>query len=153
MYNLYVVSPGDTIESIAQTHNVTPQELYAINSFLNPNEPLSVGQRIIVPVPKTRNFEYYTIKKGDTLYNIASRYNISVRDLALLNGLKENEYLYPGQVILVPTKGVEIIITKSGETLGDVIRKLNTNLEQLILQNPNIILEKDQVITYKKSSV
>ena len=77
MYNLYVVSPSDTIESIAQKYNVTPTELYAINSFLNPNTPLKVGQRIIVPIPKIQNFKYYTVKKGDSLYNISKKNNIN----------------------------------------------------------------------------
>ena len=153
MYNLYVVSPGDTIESIARQYNVTPSELYAINSFLNPNMALEVGQRIIVPIPKTQNFKYYTVKNGDSMYSVSKNNNISVDDLALLNGLKSDDYLYPGQIILIPNKGVEIVITKENETLGNLLKKLDTNIEQLILQNPNIVLEKDQLITYKKSSI
>ena len=153
MYNLYVVSPSDTIESIAQKYNVTPTELYAINSFLNPNTPLKVGQRIIVPIPKIQNFKYYTVKKGDSLYNISKKNNINANDLALLNGLKSDDYLYPGQVILVPTEGVKFIITDENNTLGDILKELDTNIEQLLLQNPNIILKPDQLITYKKSSI
>ena len=153
MYNLYVVSPGDSIESIAQKYNVTPSELYQINSFLNPNMQLEVGQRIIVPIPKTQNFKYYTIQKGDSLYSVASKNNINPNDLAMLNGLKSDDYLYPGQIILVPSDGVEFIITKESDTLGDVLNKLNANVEQLILQNPNIVVASDQLITYKKSSI
>ena len=65
--------------------------------------------------------------------------------------LGSDDYLYPGQIILIPNKGVEIVITKENETLGNLLKKLDTNIEQLILQNPNIVLEKDQLITYKKS--
>lgn len=153
MYNIYVVSPGDTIDIIAARYNTTPEELYAINSFLNPNEPLTIGQRIIIPVPKMDLFEYYTIKKGDSLYKISSNYGINASELATLNGIKTQDYLYPGQVLLVPKQGVNVIITKEGDTLASVGKALNSNLEQILLQNPNIYLLPDQLIAYRKTSI
>lgn len=153
MYNIYVVSPGDTIDSIAQKYNTTPQELYEINSFLIPNEPLTIGQRIIIPVPRTDSFEYYTIRKGDTLYKIAQKYNVTSEELAELNGLKKDEFLYEGQVLIVPKPGVKILITKEGETLGYIAKKLDSNLEQVLLQNPTVYLLPNQLIVYKKTSV
>lgn len=152
MYNIYVVSPGDTIDTIAQRYNTTTQELFRINSFLNPNEPLTIGQRIIIPVPRTDTFEYYTIKKGDSLYRISQNFSLTTEELSKLNGLDPNDYLYPGQILLVPKQGVKIIITEEGNTLADIGRELNSNLEQILLQNPNIYLLPDQLIVYRKTS-
>jgi len=153
MYNIYVVSPGDTIESIATRYNTTPQELYNINSFLNSNSPLTVGQRIIIPVPRMEMFEYYTIKKGDSLYKISQNYDMTINELAKLNGLDPTDYLYAGQILIVPKQGVKVIITEAGDTLAKIGRTLNSNLEQILLQNPNIYLLPDQLIAYRTTSV
>lgn len=40
-------------------------------------------------------FEYYTIKKGDSLYKIAKTYNINPSLLASMNGFDMNDYIYP----------------------------------------------------------
>lgn len=152
MYNVYIVSPGDTIDSIAEKFNTTPMDLYQINTFLDPDSPLEIGQKIIVPVPRTQNFEYYTVQKGDTLFQIASKYNTTVENLALLNGLDDNDYLYPDQKIVVPMKGVEIVVTKNGDTLSSVAKQLSDNLEQILLQNPTIYLLPEQLIVYKRTS-
>lgn len=153
MYNIYVVSTGDTIESIAQKYNTTPQELYELNNVLKPNEPLTVGLRIIVPTPIVQTFEYYTVQRGDSLYKIGQRYNISAQNLAEINGLEPGEYLYPGQVLLVPGSGVKVDITKNGDTISTISRRLGTGLEQLILQNPNIYLLPGQLMVYKRTSI
>lgn len=44
---------------------------------------------------------YYTVKKGDTLSGIASRYKTSVNNLVKLNGIKNPNLIYPGQKIRV----------------------------------------------------
>ncbi len=47
-------------------------------------------------------FTNYTVQKGDTLFNISQKFNISWTTLASLNNLKSPFYLKPGQVIKVP---------------------------------------------------
>ena len=46
----------------------------------------------------------YEIKKGDNLYNISKEFNVNTKLLAQLNGLDLDDYIYPGQVLLVPKK-------------------------------------------------
>jgi LysM repeat protein len=48
--------------------------------------------------------EYYIIKKGDTLSDIALKNNISIKELAKLNNIKNQNNIYSGQKILVRNK-------------------------------------------------
>ena len=51
--------------------------------------------------PKT---ETYEIVKGDTLYGVAKKYGITLNELRRLNGFSQNQAIYPGQKIMVPSK-------------------------------------------------
>ena len=43
----------------------------------------------------------YTVKSGDTLIGIASKYNTTVEKLARINNIKNPNLIYPGQKIKV----------------------------------------------------
>lgn len=148
MYDIYTIQNGDTIESIANKYNVTPYILYQLNGF-SPDYVLIVGNNIIVPKMSSVYFDYYTIKKGDNLYNIASKYDINYDILALINGLDPDDYIYPNQVIGVPKNGVKYYVTKEYDTLIDISNKLNANINDILNQNNNLYLLSDQLIVYK----
>ena len=74
----------------------------------------------ITPSNKQNYYNYYTIEKGDSLYSIARRYNINPELLAGLNGLSMQEYIDPGQEIVIPKNGYSYYITKEGDTLDIV---------------------------------
>ena len=88
--------------------------------------------------------------QGDTLYDIARRYNVSVDNLALLNGLDKQDFIYPGQEILVPKKDVKFYITKAGDTIVSVADYFETTIENLLEQNSVIYLLPEQLLTYKR---
>ena len=48
--------------------------------------------------------EVYTVKKGDTLWDIARKYHTSIEEICTLNGLKENQEPSPGTPLLVVKK-------------------------------------------------
>jgi LysM repeat protein len=48
--------------------------------------------------------EYYTVKKGDTLSDIALKNNISIKELIKMNNIKNQNNIYYGQKILVRNK-------------------------------------------------
>ena len=60
-------------------------------------------------------FTYYKIEKGDNLYDISRRYNINPKLLAAINGIKDNEYIYPGQELMIPKSGYSYYITAEGD--------------------------------------
>ncbi len=94
-------------------------------------------------------FEVYTIKRGDTLYEIARRYNTDYNLLALLNGLNVNDYIYPDMTILVPKRDIKYYITKNNDTLYDVNNLLSGDIKKLVNENKNIYLKEGQLIVYR----
>lgn len=149
MYEIYTVKKDDTVETISNKFNISPSNLYKLNGF-TPDYILSVGSNIIVPKSQNPYFNYYTVQKGDNLYKIAKSYNINENLLAELNGLNKADYIYPNQVIVVPKPGVNVYITKEGDTLMGVIKGIKANINVLLSENPNIFLQSDQIIIYKE---
>lgn len=152
MYDIYIVQEGDTLDSIAKKFNTNLQTLYEINKNIISLENLVPGTRIIVPVAKPTVFNYYVVKKGDTLYRIGQNYGVSVDKIAEINGLDPNEYIYENQVLLIPKSDVKVLVTKEGDTLEKITRELDVPSVELLFQNPNLYLLADQLITYKKAS-
>ncbi len=152
MFEIYMVKEGDTIESIAKKFNADTEEIYKINNFL-PLAQLKVGDKVIIPLEKKTAFNYYEIKEGDTLYNIANRFKTNAFDLAVINGLDVSDYIYKDQIILVPKEGYIFTITKNGDTLESVSQRLNTTVGKVLLQNPDVYLLEEQLITYNTAPI
>ncbi len=94
-------------------------------------------------------FTYYTIEKGDNLYEIARKYNINPKLLAAINGIKDDEYIYPGQELMIPRSGYSYYITGSGDTLKGVADAFKTSTDNLVRMNRTIYLLPDQILVYK----
>ena len=54
------------------------------------------------PPPQTKPTTTYTVRRGDTLGDIAYRYNTTANALGALNGIKDLNLIYPGQVLRIP---------------------------------------------------
>ena len=146
----YIVKEGDNIATIAKKYNISIVDLINQNNLENVYY-LEPGLELIIPEEKAPlGSTHYTVKKGDNLYEIAKRYNISVKDLSELNGLEINEYIYPEQRLLVPEERVQVYITKDGDTIQTIIDKLGTNREEIFVYNPKIYLLPEQLIAYRK---
>ncbi len=147
MYDKYVVQNSDTLSSIAKRFGTTPNNILDINNISF--DMLRAGSEIIVPTNKEEYFTVYTINQGDTLYQIAKKYNINPTLLAAVNGLSETDYIYPKQEILIPKSGYSYYITNDGDTLGIVAEKFGTDQKALIDLN-TIYLLPGQLIVNKK---
>ena len=95
-------------------------------------------------------YTFYEIQKGDTLYKISSMFNMNPKLVAELNGLKLDEYIYPGQTLLIPKKEVSYYITKDGDTLYTVANIFDVKESDIVSQNKTIYLLPEQMIYYKK---
>lgn len=68
--------------------------LAACSSGYAPVSEQSLGSRASGPAPAT-----YKVRRGDTLYSIAWRYNMDFRTLARINGIDSRYLIYPGQTL------------------------------------------------------
>lgn len=94
-------------------------------------------------------FTYYKIEKGDNLYEISRRYNINPKLLAAINGIGNNEYIYPGQELMIPKSGYSYYITGEGDTLTGVAEAFKTTKENVLRFNKTIYLLPEQLLVYK----
>ena len=149
MYSVYKVVYGDTLDSIAKMMNTTIDELMNINS----NIDMNIGSYIVVPNNNSDLFQTYIVKPKDSLYQIAKEYGVNKDDLAAINGIKVDDFLYPNQQIMIPTKGTLVYVTKDGDTASLVVDNFNTDYNKLFSQNKSIYLNKDQLIIFKEENI
>jgi membrane-bound lytic murein transglycosylase D len=120
----HVVRRGDTLSEIAQAYGVSISAIQAANKNVRARR-LRIGQRLIIPragklpryasTPTTVRratprkvdpqrpegpFITYRVQRGDSLWLIAKRYDVSARDLMRWNGLT-NSRIYPGDEVRV----------------------------------------------------
>jgi LysM repeat protein len=96
----YHVTRGDTLARIAGYYGTTWQTLAGLNGLANPNL-IFAGQRLLAPVNASRTAAY-TVRRGDTLGTIASRFNSSVAAITARNGLVNPNLIFTGQFLAVP---------------------------------------------------
>ncbi len=151
MYKVYQVLPGEELKSIADKLDMEMQVLCELNG-LTDDSNLRAGENIVIPNNQANMFQTYRVKSGDNLYEIGRKYNTNANDLALLNGIDVNDYIYPNEEILIPRRGVSIYITKEGDTLKTVTKKFGTNSEKIEMENENIYLLPEQLLVFKKEN-
>ena len=126
----YVVEKGDTLYKIAQKFGTTVDNLKSINNLTT--DSLAIGQILKVPTESANiDTNTYTVKSGDTLYAIASKYNTTVDEIKSLNNLTSNT-LSVGQVLKIPSQSsTNTYIVKSGDTLYGIANKYNTTVDEI----------------------
>lgn len=110
-FTSYTVKKGDSLYSIAKKYGISVDTIIMDNALNTTN--LSIGQVLKIRTGETEEVEEcfgssytpttdttYTVKKGDSLYSIAKKYNTTVSDLISKNNLK-NSNLSIGQVLKI----------------------------------------------------
>ena len=115
---VYTVQKGDTLYSIAEKFGMTVDNIKKLNN-LNSNE-IYIGQQLLIDknyisdisigsscygdgFPQEIEYIKYTVKKGDNLYNIAKKYNVSVDSIKKLNNLYTNT-IDVGDILIIKEK-------------------------------------------------
>lgn len=134
--NVYIVQKGDTLYSVAMANNTTVDELKKGNNLTS--NILSTGQLLKIPsalLPEST----YTVKKGDSLYSIANKYNTTVEELKRINNLTSNT-LSIGQVLKLPSdkasnieqeKNTITYTVQKGDSLYSIARKYSTTIDKI----------------------
>ncbi|OXM84176.1 M14 family metallopeptidase [Paenibacillus rigui] len=105
----YVVQKGDTLFRIARRYNIHTDSIYSVNPQLKGQRYIYPGQVIQLQLPEVPK---YVIQAGDTFYDIAHRFRISLTDLLAANPGVNPRRLLIGQIIVLPlSKGMDIVDT------------------------------------------
>lgn len=100
--------------------------------------------------PQSEQFTTYTVKNGDTLFNISQQYNLKWDLIAQVNNLSEPYLLHSGETLKIPQATTSKVPNKiytvgSGETLAAIAQKFNITTDDIIAVNPN--LQKSDLVT------
>ena len=68
--------------------------------------------------------------------------------LLKLNGLDNNDYLYPNQTLILPKEGVSLYLTKNNDTINSIANDLGMSIMELVDNNDNIYLRENQIIVF-----
>ncbi|MBN2542373.1 LysM peptidoglycan-binding domain-containing protein [bacterium] len=107
----YYVKKGDSFYKIAHKHGISINDLKMWNN--KTSDMLSIGEKLVIytggysPVSSEPKKITYVVKKGDTLYKIASVYKTTPDELVKLNELKNPNSLQVGDRLTVYTRGGE----------------------------------------------
>lgn len=98
----YTVQAGDTLSHIAQRYGTTVAQIATDNNISNIHL-IYPGQQIQIRSSCYGDCGHrlHTVQRGDTLWNIARRYNTSIANIIRLNRIKNPNYIYPGQVFRI----------------------------------------------------
>ena len=102
----YRVKRGDSLSTIAKQYETSLATLLRLNQ-LKMNDPLYVGRKILVPIVQSetagaRPLKKYTVKKGDTLFDLAKSNSMTIDELRRLNHMMDDDVLWSGQKIKLP---------------------------------------------------
>ena len=133
----YQVRASDSLYSISRRFATTEEALISLNS-LSTSGAVEVGQVLLVPRIDEETYAVYVVTQGDSLFNIARRYNTTVAQLRALNGVAGGRDLTVGRSIIVPKVDetiFETVVVESGDSLYSISRRFNVSLPVLQVLN------------------
>lgn len=148
----YRVRSGDTISGIARRWHITSRSIITANRLRS--DRLRVGQRLILTVPNVARSPIYasssssqkgghviyTVKSGDTLGRIASKYGVTTAALRMTNRIRGN-VIRTGQRLRIPgtadAEAADTVIhtVKSGDTLSSIAERYGVTVTRIKRSN------------------
>lgn len=145
------VKRGDSLSLIAHKYGMSLRELKRLNKLKRNTAVL--GQRLKVINKRVRKknpqkvnvasqrVTHHVVKRGDSLSLISAKYNVTIKALMRINGLKRNT-VYLGQKIkltsaVAPTRSVKPKVhkVKRGDTLSEIAEQYGVTIKQLVNAN------------------
>jgi murein DD-endopeptidase MepM/ murein hydrolase activator NlpD len=155
----YTVQRGDSLYRVSLIFGVPVDDLLAANHLSSPNA-IYPGLVLRVPPPgsvgvntgaaegageEQTGGQTYLVQRGDTLGNIAIRYEVTVDGLVAANGLSGPDRIYPGQLLNIPEPGAaarpypaQTAVSHrvvAGETLGEIALRYGVTVHALAYAN------------------
>jgi len=143
----YRVRRGDTLSTIARRYRTTVSAIMRAN-HLNSRNRIREGQRLKIPqrggslpaVAASKNggsSVTHKVRRGDSLWKLASRYGTTVDRIKRDNGL-QRDALAVGQRLKIrarSTTGARSYKVRPGDTIGRIARAENVSIERLLRTN------------------
>ena len=128
--NIYTVKKGDSLWLIANKNGVSVDDIKNANNLTS--NTLQIGQILIIPDKKTSTKEItYVVKKGDSLWLIANKYDTTVEKIKSANNLTNNT-LQIGQILTIPSSTEFFTYTvKKGDNLWLIAKNYNTTVDNI----------------------
>lgn len=136
--NQHVIKSGDTISQIAEKYNVSVSDLKAWNNLIS--DTLEEGKNLILSKPEKQDErvteEYHVVTQGETLSQIAERYQISIDKIREYNFLQSDEVGVGQRLRMKAIEQSEIsqnsfYTVQSGDTLYSIAKKYQLSEEEL----------------------
>ena len=149
------IRPGESLSTIAKRYHTSAGRIARANniykqSFIRAGKTLKIPQKGTV-VPKRKRYpaqKYgkavkHIVKRGDSLWIIASRYGISTKEIRSLNNLRSSK-LHINQVLMIPErkkdesigkKNVRQYLVKRGDSPYTIAQEYNLPLERFLRLN------------------
>ena len=155
----YIVQAGESWWSIAQKVGLDMYQLAQLNNktittVIHPGDVLKISGKLKnnAQTPQTQTVTYYTVKYGDNLSSIASKFGTTVYTLQAANNITNANLIYPGQVLRVTGQvATRSYTVRSGDNLSVVASRLGSSIWTLKqknnIQNINLIYP-GQVLRY-----
>ncbi len=159
---VHQVKPGETLSQIADQYNVSVDSLISLNQLSNPNL-IVTGTSLTVSNDSpssglTSDVRQHVVQSGETLFEIAQQYGMTVDALAQVNNLANPNVIVVGTSLKIPavsssatraatipsnSQDVTLHLVAPGETLGGIAKQYNVSLSALSnansIANPNVI--------------
>ena len=132
-YLIYKVKNGDNLWDLAKKYNTTIDTLKSINNLKS--DKLTINQQLFIPKNDNEGVKsnnIYTVKKGDTLYDIAEKYNVTINEIKEKNNLTSN-ILKIGQVLEIPSVSTGEInyVVQKGDNLNSIANKYDVTVSDI----------------------
>lgn len=106
-YCMYVVQPGDTVQSVASRFYVSENDLRSLNKQIElnvfvVNQLIRVNNSCCAPIGG--NGFSYTVKYKDDLYSISEIFSVNESEIAAVNNLSNPNYIQTGQMLCIPNR-------------------------------------------------
>jgi LysM repeat protein len=158
---VHVVQRGETLYSIAVRYGTSVSALVQANGLRNANF-IYVGQRLIISGSgggsgaSRSGGGVHVVQRGQTLSSIALRYGTTVSALVRANGLRNANFIYVGQRLIIPgggggssrgggsvPSGGTVHVVQRGQTLASIALRYGTTVAAISsangIRNPNLI--------------
>lgn len=150
----HVAKEGDTVESIARRYQADPNAILSYDPNRIKDGIVQADQPIVVPggmLPARDTVITYTVKAGESLRDIASRFGVDVPTMLHSNDIPDADNLQVGSSLRVlPVQGIEHKVEK-GETVRSIAERFGVSPQMILDYSPNgltveSMLRIDQVI-------